>query len=76
MRDVEAWCFGGLDLGPLIVEQAETQRQSSLKRAVEEELEWVHSNARGQQKKGKARLRAYEDLRQQVSLCLQSPQQF
>ena len=75
MRDVEAWSFGGLDLAPWVIQQAETQRQSSLKRAVEEELEWVHSNARGQQKKGKARLRAYEDLRQQVSLCLHSSQQ-
>lgn len=46
--------------------QAEAQQQSSLQKAVEEELEWVRSNAKGQQKKGKARLRAFDELQQQV----------
>ena len=50
--------------------QVEANKQSGLKKAIEEELEWVRSNARGQQKKGKARLRSYEALTQQVSICL------
>ena len=34
------------------------------------ELEWVQSNAKGQQKKGKARLRNFEEIRQQVRLVV------
>ena len=44
----------------------EANKQSSLNKAIQEELEWVRSNAKGQQKKGKARLRSYEALTQQV----------
>jgi len=51
--------------------QVEANKQSGLKKAIEEELEWVRGNAKGQQKKGKARLRSYEALTQQVPFrCL------
>ena len=55
--------------------QTESRQQASLQRSIASELEWVNSNAKGQQKKGKARLRRYEDLTQQVSplLRLDSP---
>ena len=42
--------------------EAEGKKQDSLQRTINQELEWVRSNAKGQQKKGKARLRAYEEL--------------
>jgi len=42
--------------------EAENKKKSSLDRQIEQELEWVRSNAKGQVKKGKARLRAYEEL--------------
>jgi len=40
----------------------EKKQQSALSRAVAEELEWIRSNQKGQQKKGKARMRQYEEL--------------
>jgi len=40
----------------------EGKKQDSLARTINQELEWVRSNAKGQQKKGKARLRAYDEL--------------
>jgi energy-dependent translational throttle protein EttA len=40
--------------------------QASLVAALENELEWVRQKAKGQQKKGKARMRRYEDLVEQV----------
>ena len=40
--------------------ESENKKKSSLDRQMEKELEWVRSNAKGQVKKGKARLRAYE----------------
>mmetsp|Transcript_19916 Transcript_19916/g.43567 ORF Transcript_19916/g.43567 Transcript_19916/m.43567 type:complete len:675 (-) Transcript_19916:182-2206(-) len=40
----------------------EKRQQSSLKKQIEAELEWVNKMAKGQQKKGKARLRRYDDL--------------
>ncbi len=46
--------------------QTETRQQVNLQRSIASELDWVNSNAKGQQKKGKARLRRYEDLTQQV----------
>lgn len=46
--------------------QTEKRQQESLQRSIASELEWVNSNAKGQQKKGKARLRRYEDLTKQV----------
>jgi methionyl-tRNA synthetase len=46
--------------------QTETRQQVNLQRSIASELDWVNSNAKGQQKKGKARLRRYEDLAQQV----------
>lgn len=41
---------------------AEKSKQSSLQKAIQAELEWVNKMAKGQQKKGKARLKRYEDL--------------
>ena len=51
-----------------VVMQTEKRQQESLQRSIASELEWVNSNAKGQQKKGKARLRRYEDLTKQVKL--------
>lgn len=45
--------------------------QSGLQREIAGELEWLNKNAKGQQKKGKARLRRYEDLVEQVIVLLQ-----
>jgi ATP-binding cassette ChvD family protein len=42
--------------------EAEGKKQDALQRTINQELDWVRSNAKGQQKKGKARLRAYEEL--------------
>ena len=42
--------------------EAEGKKQDLLQRTINQELEWVRSNAKGQQKKGKARLRQYEEL--------------
>lgn len=47
--------------------ETETRQQASLQRSIASELDWVNSNAKGQQKKGKARLRRYEDLEKQAS---------
>jgi ATPase subunit of ABC transporter with duplicated ATPase domains len=41
---------------------SEQKKQDALSRTINAELEWVRKNAKGQQKKGKARLRAYEEL--------------
>ena len=49
--------------------QTEKRQQDSLQRSIASELDWVNSNAKGQQKKGKARLRRYEDLTKQVTSC-------
>ena len=46
--------------------QAEEKKQTSLGRAIEQELEFLRSNAKGQQKKGKARMRRYDELVDQV----------
>ncbi len=40
----------------------EDKKASSMDKALKQELDWVRKNAKGQQKKGKARLRAYEEL--------------
>lgn len=50
--------------------QTESQKETGLRKAINEELEWVRSNAKGQQKKGKARLRAFDELTQQVRRLL------
>ena len=42
--------------------ESEQKKQDALSRTINQELEWVRKNAKGQQKKGKARLRAYEEL--------------
>mmetsp|Transcript_6359 Transcript_6359/g.17783 ORF Transcript_6359/g.17783 Transcript_6359/m.17783 type:complete len:652 (+) Transcript_6359:178-2133(+) len=42
--------------------EGEKKQQNSLSKAVAEELEWIRSNQKGQQKKGKARLRQYDEL--------------
>lgn len=46
--------------------QTEAQKETGLRKAIDEELKWVRSNAKGQQKKGKARLRVYDELTQQA----------
>ena len=48
--------------------QAEAKKQTSLGRAIEQELEFLRSNAKGQQKKGKARMRRYDELVDQVGI--------
>lgn len=45
----------------------EEKQQSALQKTLQRELEWVQQNAKGQQKKGKARQRAYEELLQKAS---------
>ena len=50
----------------MVVVQTEKRQQDSLQRSIASELEWVNTNAKGQQKKGKARLRRYDDLTKQV----------
>ncbi|GJP61747.1 hypothetical protein CLOP_g18884 [Closterium sp. NIES-67] len=40
----------------------EERQQSALQRVMEREMEWIRQKAKGQQKKGKARMRAYEEL--------------
>lgn len=47
--------------------ESESKQQSSLQRNIQRELEWIRTNAKGQQKKGKARERAYEELLQKAS---------
>ncbi|KAL3140734.1 hypothetical protein ABBQ32_005289 [Trebouxia sp. C0010 RCD-2024] len=47
--------------------ETEKRQQNSLQRSIASELEWVNTNAKGQQKKGKARLRRYDDLTKQAS---------
>lgn len=47
--------------------ESETKQQTSLQRNIQRELEWIRMNAKGQQKKGKARERAYEELLQKAS---------
>ena len=42
--------------------------QGNLRKEIAGELEWLNQNAKGQQKKGKARLRRYDDLVEQVPL--------
>lgn len=50
---------------------AEAKKQSALQKQIEAELEWVRSQAKGQQKKGKSRMRRYDELVQQVCrMCL------
>jgi len=53
--------------------QAEAKKQTSLGRAIEQELEFLRSNAKGQQKKGKARMRRYDELVDQARLTLRKP---
>lgn len=40
----------------------EGKEQSALQRAMDAELDFVRSQAKGQQKKGKARMRRYDEL--------------
>jgi energy-dependent translational throttle protein EttA len=40
--------------------------QASLQKQIAGELEWLQQSAKGQQKKGKARLRRYDDLVEEV----------
>jgi len=50
----------------------EKQKQDSLSKALSSELEWVRSNAKGQQKKGKARMRQFEELQSSAAAYIQS----
>ncbi|BBN17008.1 energy-dependent translational throttle protein EttA [Marchantia polymorpha subsp. ruderalis] len=47
--------------------EVEEKQQSALQRTMNRELEWIRSNAKGQQKKGKARERVYDDLLRKAS---------
>jgi ATP-binding cassette ChvD family protein len=47
--------------------QQEEREESSRQRRLKEELEWIHTSPRARQAKGKARLNAYEQLRQEES---------
>lgn len=47
--------------------EGEKKQQSGLQRVINEELEFVRSKAKGQQKKGKARMRRYDELVSKVS---------
>ena len=47
--------------------QTEKRQQAGLQRSIASELDWVNTNAKGQQKKGKARLRRYDDLLEKVT---------
>ena len=40
----------------------EEKQESARQKAMKEELEWVRSNAKGQQKKNKARMERFEEL--------------
>lgn len=42
--------------------ETENKQQTALQRTIGRELEWMRANAKGQQKKGKARMRAYDEL--------------
>lgn len=42
--------------------EGERKQQAGLQRAIDAELEFVRSKAKGQQKKGKARMRRYDEL--------------
>ncbi len=45
--------------------QQEQKQQESRKRAIEHELQWVRSNAKGRQSKSKARLAQFEEMQSQ-----------
>lgn len=45
----------------------EQKTQSSLQKTIEKELEWISRNAKGQQKKGAARMRQYDELVQRAA---------
>ena len=45
--------------------EQESRQESSHRKAVQQELEWVRSNAKGQQTKNKARLKRFEELNSQ-----------
>ena len=47
--------------------EGERKQQAGLQRLLDQELEFVRSKAKGQQKKGKARMRRYDELVSQVS---------
>ena len=42
--------------------EGERKQQAGLQRAIDAELDFVRSKAKGQQKKGKARMRRYDEL--------------
>ena len=46
---------------------SEAKQQSALQASLDAELEWINSKAKGQQKKGKARMRRYDELVSQAS---------
>jgi hypothetical protein len=46
--------------------------QAALQKQIAGELEWLQQSAKGQQKKGKARLRRYDDLVEEVQSAKQN----
>uniref|UniRef100_A0A7S0RSR6 ABC transporter domain-containing protein n=1 Tax=Chlamydomonas leiostraca TaxID=1034604 RepID=A0A7S0RSR6_9CHLO len=54
--------------------KVEEKSQSALQKTIEHELEWVNKQAKGQQKKGAARLRRYDDLVAQASEFVKTSQ--
>lgn len=52
---------------------AEARQQTSLQKAIDAELEWVRSNRKGQQKKGKSRMRRYDELVAEVCVPIKPP---
>lgn len=53
---------------------AEEKAQSSLQRTISAELEFISRQAKGQQKKGQARQRRYDDLVTQASQYVKTSQ--
>lgn len=54
--------------------QQEQKEQSALKKTIEHELEFINRKAKGQQKKGQARMRRYDDLVQQANAYVRNTQ--
>ncbi|CAI5471497.1 unnamed protein product [Closterium sp. Yama58-4] len=50
----------------------EERQQSALQRVMEREMEWIRQKAKGRQKKGKARMRAYEELVIQANVVVEA----
>lgn len=53
--------------------EGERKQQAGLQRLLDQELDFVRSKAKGQQKKGKARMRRYDELVSKASRFGQAP---